>query len=223
MILAIVQARLGSSRFPNKILLKLPNGLTVFETIIKTLSGCKRVDEIAVTTPDKEVYDLANSLGASGWHYKGARDVLREYFIVANFWWPEHIVRVTADCPLLTSQIIDEVIKKHLDNKSDYTYNHNDFDTESPNSENGDGYDVEVFTFKALKKAHKEAVEISDREHVTPYIKRNALRTLKVNPPVLCGCSLNTEEDYKKILTILESKEHECSSFRNRGIVDNRP
>lgn len=99
--------------------------------------------------------------------------MLDRYYQAATQFSAEVVVRVTSDCPLIDPSVIDLVIEKFLNSKSDYTSN--TLKVPFP-----DGQDVEVFTYKSLEKAWNEAKLLSEREHVTPYIKNNS-SLFKVN------------------------------------------
>jgi len=96
--------------------------------------------------------------------------VLDRFYQVAKLLKPNHIVRITADCPLMDPHIIDLVVEKHLSSESDYTSN-----ILPPTYP--DGLDVEIFTFESLQKANEGANLLSHREHVTPYIRQKKLFT----------------------------------------------
>jgi spore coat polysaccharide biosynthesis protein SpsF (cytidylyltransferase family) len=92
---------------------------------------------------------------------------LDRYYQAARLLCADHIVRITADCPLIDPDIIGRVIRKHVASKADYTTN------TMPESF-PDGLDVEVFTFRALEVAWKKAKLSSEREHVTPYLRKHS-------------------------------------------------
>ncbi len=93
-------------------------------------------------------------------------DVLDRFWQVSLRFKPEHIVRITGDCPLLEPGLIDKVIKYHIDNNYDYTSN-------ATEPTYPDGLDVEVITYNSLERAWREAKRPSQREHVTLYINQN--------------------------------------------------
>jgi len=165
-VAAIIQARTGSTRLPGKVLLKL-EGKTVLERVIERVKRSKLVDEVMVATTilkgDSKIAALCKKIGIK--FYCGSRDdVLDRYYQSAKLLNAEHIVRITADCPVSDYLVIDKVIKLHLDKGNDYTRTADSFP---------DGIVVEVFTFKALQKAWQEAVLASECEHVTPYLKKH--------------------------------------------------
>lgn len=165
---AIIQARLGSTRLPGKILLDL-FGKTVLERVIERVKAAKFVEDAIIATTLNKEDDEVESLcvKARVKYFRGSEnDVLDRFYQTAKQYRIENIVRITADCPLIDPVIIDKVIKLHLKDNADYTANI--IEETYP-----DGVDVEVFTFPALKKAWEDASLKSEREHVTPYIRKN--------------------------------------------------
>jgi len=166
--IAIIQARTGSRRLPGKVL-RLMAGKPVLEHIIDRVKGARRIQEVMVaTTILKEDLGIVSLCAAKGVRvYCGSEnDVLDRYYQAARLAQAERVVRITGDCPLIDPGIIDKVILDHRRSGSDYSSNviAHTFP---------DGEDVEVFSFKALEKAWKEARLLSEREHVTPYIWKN--------------------------------------------------
>lgn len=171
-ILAITQARYGSTRLPAKIL-KEVNGVTLLEIHLRRVLQSKLISKlkIATTTEDgsKFIVQIANKVGIEV--YQGSiDDVLDRFYKAASPDKPDYVVRVTSDCPLIDPEVIDKVIGTCI--KGGYDYVSNVLDLSYP-----DGMDVEIFKFSVLEKAWNEAVLKSDHEHVTPYIWRNS--TLK--------------------------------------------
>ena len=167
-IVAIVQARLGSKRLPNKVI-KLINGLPMIEVLLTRLSQSKLVTKIVVATStdseDKKLKKLVNNLGYDC--EQGSKDdVLNRYIYVAEKYKANIIVRITGDCPLVDPMLVDQVIDKFKNDSVDYCSN-----TNPPTYP--DGLDVEVFTFEALKKSSFMTTKSSDLEHVTPYLKKS--------------------------------------------------
>lgn len=166
-ILAIIQARMGSSRLPGKVLKEIM-GRPVLWHVINRVSRSKLINEVVVaTTYQKEDLAIVEHCASQGIRvFVGSDDdVLDRYYQVAKLCRPDHIVRITADCPLHDPAVIDMVIQKHLDLDNDYTSN--TLEETFP-----DGLDCEVFKFSALEQAWKNAKLVSEREHVTPYIKK---------------------------------------------------
>lgn len=172
-IITIIQARLASTRLPNKILKKLKPGKSALECMIKRVSGSSLVTDIIVATTENPIdQKLISYLKKIGQKYFVGKedDVLDRYYQAARAVGAQSsdiIVRLTSDCPVIDPRVIDTVINRYL--KGGY-----DFVTDSlePYSY-PDGMDVEVFSFKNLKKAWREAVLPSHREHVTFYFWQN--------------------------------------------------
>ena len=166
MILAIIQARTGSTRLPGKVLIKI-EGKTVINHVIDRVSKSNNVDKVIVATTlsegDLELVKEVSSLGHLVF-CGSENDVLDRFYQVAKVYKPSHIVRITADCPVIDPKVIDLVISQHLESNADYTSN----TLEAPYPA---GHDVEIFSFEAFTKAWKEAKLASEREHVTPFIK----------------------------------------------------
>ena len=168
-ILAIVQARLGSKRFPKKVLQKIGDKVLI-ELLLERLAKSKLVDKIIVATTenleDLELVKFVEDLGYAA--YVGSEnDVLDRYYQIAKSESTDIIVRITGDCPFVDATIVDEVINELILSNSDYTSN-----TQPPTFP--DGLDVEAFRFESLELAWKNAKFSYDREHVTPYFYNNS-------------------------------------------------
>lgn len=172
MIVSIItQARIGSSRFPEKVLQKV-DGQTMLGLHLYRLKMSRYGDNITVaTTKEERVEQIINIAGAMNVPvYQGSTtDVLDRFYQAATYSKrnPDFVVRVTSDCPLIDPQLIDEVVQMTVSN--DLDYGSNVLKQEFP-----DGQDIEVFKFSALEKAWNEAQLKSDREHVTPFIRKNS-------------------------------------------------
>lgn len=165
-ILAIVQARMGSSRLPGKVLQSI-NDHSLIEVLLSRLSQSARINKIVVATSnqeqDKTLISHITELGYES--FAGDEgDVLDRFFKAAVFFGGDVVVRITGDCPLVSVDIVDEVISKFLAGNSEYASNIN-----PPSFP--DGLDVEVFSKESLSFAAENAQEPFDREHVTPFIK----------------------------------------------------
>lgn len=165
----ITQARTGSTRLPGKVLKEI-GGKSLLQIHLDRLVNCKNVSEIIVATTvneeDNVIFDKAIE-----WGYSASRgsesDVLDRFYQAVKDKSADWIVRVTSDCPLIDPELVDDVIRFAQDNNTDYCSN--GFVENFP-----DGQDVEVFKFSALETAWKNAVLMSEREHVTPYIRNNS-------------------------------------------------
>lgn len=169
-VIAIIQARLGATRLPGKVLKSL-EGKPMLQQIIERISMSKYIDKIIVATTvspnDDALADFVkNQLKLE--FTRGSDDDVLDRFYQASVEFPsDYIVRITADDPLKDAEIIDECIKELLKNP-DLDYCSNTIKPTYP-----EGLDIEVFKSSALKKAYLEASKQSEREHVTPYIWKN--------------------------------------------------
>lgn len=165
----ITQARMGSTRLPGKVLQKVC-GKELLRIHLDRLRDCKNISEIIVATTTSSGDDIILKF-AENWQYKVFRgsedDVLDRYYQAVKDYQPEWVVRVTSDCPLLDPMLVDKVIEFAKKNNVDYCSN-------TLIEQFPDGQDVEVFTFNALEKAWNESKKLSEREHVTQYIKNNS-------------------------------------------------
>ncbi len=171
MILAILQARVSSSRLPGKVLKSLL-GVPMLLRQIERLQKSQKIDQLLVaisTEPtDDLIYKLCKENGIEC-HRGSLDDVLDRFYQAARVFTPEHVVRLTADCPLTDPQLIDEAIEFYTGGGFDYASN-------SIQATYPDGLDVEVFRFTCLEQVWREAQLLSQREHVTPFIYQHPLR-----------------------------------------------
>ena len=164
--IAIVQARMGSTRLPGKVMKKV-SGRPLIGHLLENLSYSREIDKIVLATTinkkDNILSDYARSLGYSV--FRGSeKDVLARYYNAALKYKVKNVVRITGDCPLIDPIVCDKLIKFFLEKKADYV-------CLSPRY--AEGLDCEVFNFKALKISHHKAIKPSEREHVTLFIKNN--------------------------------------------------
>ncbi len=169
-VVAIVQARMGSTRLPGKVLLDL-NGIPILGWCLRRLGRAETIDQIVVATSDQPEDDrIASFCEAGGVAYLrgSATDVLDRYYRAATEFQAEAIVRVTSDCPLVDPGITDECVRAFLARQPQVDYVRN---VNSPPSYPR-GVDVEVFSLAALSQAWQQDTS-SWREHVTPYLYRS--------------------------------------------------
>lgn len=167
MIVAIVQARMGSNRFPGKVMKKVL-GKPLIGYLLERLSRAERIDKIILaTSTNKENDILCNYVSSLGYDvFRGSEDdVLERYCQAAKTYGAKTVVRITGDCPLIDPNICDKLIRFYFKEKVDYV---------KLSSRYAEGIDCEVVDFDALKKARNNARKNSEREHVTPYIKNNS-------------------------------------------------
>lgn len=166
--LAILQARMTSTRLPGKVLKSINNQPMLLFQIQRIMKSTKIDKLIVATTIEKEddiIVELCEKNNIS--FFRGSlENVLDRFYQAALKYNPENIIRLTGDCPLIDPEIIDKVITQHILNGNDYTSN-----CITPTYP--DGMDVEVLTFETLKKLIINADRQSHREHVTLYINEN--------------------------------------------------
>jgi glutamate-1-semialdehyde aminotransferase/spore coat polysaccharide biosynthesis protein SpsF (cytidylyltransferase family) len=200
-IVAIIQARMGSTRLPGKVMTKI-NNVPMIELLIKRLSNSKIINQIVLATSsnDKDLPLVAHIKSMGYEVYIGDEDdVLDRYFNTAKIFNADVIIRITGDCPLIDSNIVDEVISGFIDSDADYGSNR-----EPPSYP--DGLDVEVISMDALEEAYKKAKENFQREHVTPYIiNSNAYKKFfLINPEDLSAerWTVDEPEDFNVVQNI---------------------
>ena len=205
-IVALVQARMGSTRLPNKVLMGL-EGKTILEHAVERISASKNVDEaVIVTTIQKHDLAIVGKCAQLGIRvFCGSEnDVLDRFYQAAKLLKPDHVVRALCDCPLADPRVVDKVIDAHLSAGADYTSN-----TIKPTYP--DGLDLEIFTFDTLKTAWKEAKLSSEREHVTPYIYKHPEKFKLLN--------VEHEKDLsEKRWTVDEEKDYEFVKQVYKGL-----
>ena len=176
-ICVILQARTGSKRLPNKVILDL-EGRPLIIFLTERLKRSSFVDEIILATTNKErdnkLFDLFQNNGMKV--VRGSEnDVLSRFSDVINTSNSDFFLRITGDCPLIDPEIIDNVIENFINNDVDYASN-----IDPPTFP--DGLDVEIFTRDALIQANKFCKDIKDREHVTPYLRESGLfKTINIS------------------------------------------
>jgi spore coat polysaccharide biosynthesis protein SpsF len=164
-VVAIIQARMGSTRLPGKVLKDL-SGKTVLERVISRIRRSQLIEHVIVATStaaaDSVIVDECERLSTDFFRGNEA-DVLDRYYRAAQQSRADAIVRITSDCPLIDPAVSDQTIRAYLDEQPDYASN-----TQPRTYPRG--LDTEVMTFRALEAAWREAREPYQREHVTPYL-----------------------------------------------------
>jgi spore coat polysaccharide biosynthesis protein SpsF len=216
-IVAITQARMGSTRLPGKVL-KIIGNQTLLELHLIRAQKSQLISELILATTtestDDVIIGISEKMGIPT--VRGSEsDVLDRYYQAAKKTHADIVVRVTSDCPLIDPIVMDKVIEAHLKNGADFTSN-------IVNRTYPDGMDVEVFNFPVLEKAWKEAQDPSDREHVTYYIWKNSNgngHNLFTSFDVLSGMgsdysnirlTVDYDEDYLKVKSLVETFGPSC-------------
>ena len=165
----VTQARIESSRFPGKVLETI-HGKTLLAIHLDRLKESKLASKIVVATTFEtgvsEIINIAQAAGAE--YFQGdLTNVLDRFYQAAKPHKPDYVVRVTSDCPLIDASLIDKVLEIAVLKRADYSTN-----TFKPGFP--DGQDIEVMSWSALELAWQNAILPSDKEHVTPYIRKNS-------------------------------------------------
>ena len=215
----ILQARLGSKRFPSKVLKKI-NGKTILEYVINRLKKTKLSNNIIVATTnreeDKKIIKVAKKTNCHT--FRGSKNnVLNRYYKAAVHYKVKNIVRICSDCPLIDPKIINKVYFFYLKNNYDYVSN-KIFPSYPP------GMGVEILNFQSLKKANKLTKNSYDKEHVTAYIYKNP-KKFKIKNVGLKKKILNYRlvldyiEDFKLISKILKHFNKQRKDFTLKDII----
>lgn len=169
-VVAIVQARMGSTRLPNKVM-KSVVGRPMIELLLTRLRRSKELNQIVVATSvddrNKPLVSLVRSLGYAC-EQGSENDVLERYIQTARRHQADVVVRITGDCPLVDPELVDECVRRFRAADVDY------FSNIAPPTY-PDGLDIEVVTLAALERAAKESGKPYDHEHVTPYVRESGL------------------------------------------------
>jgi len=176
-VVIIVQARIGSTRLEGKIL-KPILGKPMLLHQLERLKRCKLANDIVLAIPESEpdlvLLELATNIPYLKVFQGSENDVLARFYGAACKVKADTIVRITSDCPLIEATVVDKCIDVFLQNECDYASNVHD--RTFPR-----GFDTEVFSFDALEQAFVEATVQTDREHVTPFIRRQPERFLQLD------------------------------------------
>jgi len=203
-VVCIIQARMGSTRLPGKVLKDL-FGKKALEHLIERVKQSKLIDEIIIATTESEqdnaIVEQAEKSGVK--YFRGSEnDVLSRYYNAAKENSADIVIRITSDCPLIDPFIIDDVIRFFQENDYSIVTNAgNDINQRTYPR----GLDVEVFSFEALQEAFKYATENYQREHVTPYIYEHAEKIYYYKNNIDYSnyrWTLDTEEDFELISMI---------------------
>jgi len=214
-VVAIIQARMGSSRLPGKVLRDI-HGKPMLAWVVERTRKASSVSEVMVATTsdpsDDMIEQVCRQMNVPC--FRGnIYDVLDRYYQAAREAQAEVVVRITADCPLIDAGLIDKVVQRFLEEKVDFAANRlpPPYQRTYPI-----GLDVEVVSFTALQRAWQEAREKHEREHVLPYLYESPgrFKTLTVDHETDLGSyrwTVDTFEDLEfiqKLFTLLPDTEN---------------
>ena len=208
----IVQARVGSSRLPGKVLKPLHGSMCVLDVLITRLQSVTAIHAPVLAIPhgktDDKLDDLAENASWDVWR-GSEQDVLGRYYDAARMIEADTIVRVTSDCPLVDSNVVHYCLREFHNGQMfgdgcDYLSNCH------PTRTMPRGFEVEVFSRAALEWANLSARSVSDREHVTPWLYNNlpASRVKTYTPPdgpveFPHNLSIDTQEDLDRVAAVV--------------------
>jgi spore coat polysaccharide biosynthesis protein SpsF len=167
-VVAIIQARMGSTRLPGKVLMDL-GGEPILVRCANRVARASLVDEVVIATTDSPADNaIAAASSTRGWAcFRGSEsDVLDRYYRAACNFEADVVVRITSDCPFIDTEVVNRVVAEYLTRTSHIDYVCNTF----PRRTFPRGLDTEVFPFGVLDRAWREDRDPKRREHVTPYI-----------------------------------------------------
>lgn len=214
-VIVITQARMGSTRFPGKVL-KCIHGRSLLQIHVERIQSAKKINKVIVATTtelaDNPIVEFCSAMKIDC--FRGSEtDVLDRFYQTALLHNPTHVVRVTSDCPLIDPEIIDAVTAFCVEQDLDYCSN-----TLIENYP--DGVDVEIMKFSALESAWRLSSKTYEREHVTPYIRENSSFYGK---PQFKSANYPCVGNYGMVrLTVDESKDFEVVSALIDSLGDNR-
>jgi len=205
-IVAIIEARMTSSRLPGKVLMEVL-GKPILHYLVERLKQVSLIDEIALATTtnssDNSLIQFAVNEGIQS--YRGSEDdVLTRVIEAAESVETDLVVEITGDCPIIDPVIIEQTIRMHLNNNTDYTSN-------AHIRSYPDGMDVQVYSLNVLRKSSKMTSKRQDREHVTLHIRDNPevfTHTNLIAPSNLywpkLGLTLDEASDFELLKRIIE-------------------
>lgn len=205
---AILQARMGSTRLPGKVLKEL-SGQPVLYHIIKRVEQVPGIDKIIVATTeediDNSIEDYVNSIGISC--FRGSsNDVLDRFYQAATSSCADVIIRLTGDNPLVDPRVLEQLLDYFM--RCDYEY--------AATSGYPIGLGMEIFTYRALANAYKNASLPYEKEHVTPYMYREGQMVGRLVAPVdqsSLRFTMDTQEDYAFVQRVYDALYHGSHDF----------
>lgn len=222
---AIIQARMGSTRLPGKVMKQLC-GKSVLAHVICRVKACSLVDEVVVATTDSQSDDVIvaeSKKYAAKWFRGNQEDVLERYYLAAKEYNADVVVRVTSDCPLFDHEILTQMLNyfnTQIISGQQIDYLSNILNYRSYPR----GLDAEVFTFNVLEKTFLKADKPYEKEHVTPYIYEHpeifSLHCYKWDKNYsYYRWTLDTEDDFKLISNIYSELYKDEKKFTTNEVL----
>jgi len=209
---------MGSTRLPSKIMLPV-NGHPIFQSQINRLKDLSHPLYIATTTQlaDTVVLEFAEKNNIQC--FRGDEtNVLSRYYECARKFELDLVVRLTSDCPLIDPLLVEKGIRQYLEMGDKKIFLSNAISRSYPR-----GFDFEIFSYYLLEDAYRNAVDISDKEHVTPYIWKNKSGNVRVEQIIRTSdasqyrLTLDTQEDFALLRILIE--EHRADALSGEEII----
>lgn len=227
-----MQARMGSSRFPGKIM-KYIEDKVVLQHVVDRCKMSKNIDKVIVATTNKKDDDIIENycIDNNILYYRGdENNVLERYYFTATTFNSDIIIRVTSDCPLIDYKIIDNMIEYFKENNLKFLQPKY-FNGKNQKSRGGfpDGFNPQIFTYNALKETYANANTDFEKEHVGPYMVQNFLEKEYIIPLIKIyskidlynlHLSLDTIEDYNLIKNIYDKLYIKNKNFSLYDVLD---
>ncbi len=219
-VLAILQARVSSTRLPGKVLKCILDSPMIIRQIEREMR-IPSIDKIVVATStdfsDNSLVEVLQNNNISV-HRGSLNNVLDRYYQVANLYQPDHIVRLTGDCPLADPDVIERVILEHIEHDADYTTN-----CMPPTWP--DGLDVEVMKMSALTSSWSNSKLPSELEHVTPFIRKHPeiFKIHNVSSEIDLShlrWTVDEKEDFEYVTNIYENLYPANKNFKTKDILN---
>lgn len=229
-ITAIIQARIGSTRFPGKVMMPIL-GKPMLKHIVERLRSVEAIDRVVVATSESRKDDRLAEFcyDCSIPVYRGSeKDVLDRFFHAANNFGGEHLLRITGDCPLIDPLVVSCLIDYYFHNKVDFCGVATGAGVAGREviGRYPDGLDAEIFSMDILTIAWREAKSELHREHVTPFIwqqpERFKIETLfpEIGDYSACRWTVDNKEDYELIQWIYKELYSINPGFGMTEILD---
>lgn len=213
-VILITQARVGSSRMPFKVTKEI-SGKSILRIQLERVSGCRSINDILVAVPfgikETPIHNICSDMGIK-YSIGSEEDVLDRYYQAAKNSNANWVVRITSDCPLIDPILVDHIVQK-------VSFANKDYGSNTIIETYPDGQDIEVFKFEVLEKAWKLSTLKSDREHVTPFIKRNCESN---NGTMFTSLSIENDLNYSDIrMTVDELLDFQAIELLVNELGDN--
>ena len=215
-VVAVVQARMGSTRLPGKVMMPLAQRPMIHHVVVRA-QRIPGVDEVVVAIPrgprEQPLAQYLRTVLRVPVVVGDEEDVLARYWEAAARFSADAVVRITGDCPLLSPRVSGQVVQAFLGAPAEVDYASNTLVRTYPR-----GLDTEIFSVEALEKAHSEARRASDREHVTSYLygRPQGFRLLAVRGKAALAdhrWTVDTQADYELAWRIFEALHHRDPLF----------